>query len=79
MHDTVASMKAAQARAYMNRWKLVAEVEREELARMTPAEKFADIGRLMELAHTLGSSTHTDEQVDEVRRRWVRLVERMGC
>ena len=71
-------MNAADARAYMNRWQLVAEVEREELARKTPAEKFADISMLMDLAYALGGATHTDDQIEQVRRRWVRLVERLG-
>jgi hypothetical protein len=71
-------MNAADARAYMNRWQLVAEVEREELARKTPAQKFADTAMLMSLAYALGGSTHTDEQVEEVRSRWRQLVERWG-
>ena len=71
-------MNAADARAYMNRWGLVAEVERDELARKTPAQKFADTAMLMSLAYALGGSTHTDEQVEEVRRRWTRLAELLG-
>lgn len=71
-------MNAADAHAYVNRWKVVAEAEREERARATLAEKFRDTGMLMELAYALGGTTHTDEQVEEVRRRWVRLGERMG-
>jgi hypothetical protein len=70
-------MNASDARAYMDRWQLVAEVERAELARRTPAEKFADIGVLMDLAGALGGATHTDEQIAEVRRRWVQLVDRL--
>ena len=71
-------MNADDLRAYKKRWEKVAEVEQRELARMSPAEKFADLAMLMSVARALGGSNDADEEVDEVRRRWNLLAERMG-
>ena len=57
---------------------MVAEVEQRELARMSPAQKFADIAMLMDLARELDGSAEMDEEVEQVRRRWSLLAERMG-
>jgi hypothetical protein len=72
-------MNADDLRAYKNRWALVAEVERAELAKMTAAEKFADTAMLMRVARSLGGlSGDEDDGVIEVRRRWNLLAERLG-
>jgi hypothetical protein len=71
-------VNAADIRAYKKRWEMVAEVEREELARTSPAQKFADVAMLMGVARALGGSTDGDEEVEQVRRRWALLAERMG-
>jgi hypothetical protein len=71
-------MDANEIRAYKKRWELVAEVEREELERMSPAQKFADLGMLMGVARALDGSVDEDDEVDQVRRRWNLLAERMG-
>jgi hypothetical protein len=71
-------MNAADVRAYKLRWELVAEAEREELERMSPAQKFADLAMLVEVAHALGGATSEDEATEQVRRRWNLLAERMG-
>jgi hypothetical protein len=72
-------MNADDLRAYKNRWALVAEVERAELAKMSAAEKFADTAMLMRVARSLGGlSEDEDDGVIEVRRRWNLLAERMG-
>ena len=71
-------MNPADLRAYKKRWELVAAVEQEELAQSTPAQKFADVAMLMDVARALGDSTDGDEEVDLVRRRWNLLAERLG-
>jgi hypothetical protein len=71
-------MNADDLRAYKLRWKLVAEVEREEIARLSPAQKFADLAMLMGVARALAGSTDEDEETAQVRRRWNLLAERMG-
>jgi len=71
-------VNAADIRAYKKRWEMVAEIERKELALTSPAQKFADVAMLMGVARALGVSTDGDEEVEQVRRRWVLLAERMG-
>lgn len=71
-------MNPEDIRAYKKRWELVAEVEREELERMSPAQKFRDLAMLMGVARALDSSTDMDEEVEQVRQRWNLLAERMG-
>lgn len=72
-------MNADEIRAYKKRWDLVAEVEREELTRMSTAQKFADLAMLMGVARALDDSTDRDDEVEQVRRRWNLLAERMGA
>ncbi|UQA61766.1 hypothetical protein [Polyangium aurulentum] len=73
-------MNADDIRAYKKRWDKVAEVERVEVARMSFAQKFADLSMLMEVARGLGGATaaEDEEEVALVRRRWNLLAERMG-
>jgi hypothetical protein len=72
-------VNADEIRAYKKRWEMVAEVEREELARMSTAQKFADLAMLMGVARALDDSTDRDDEVEQVRRRWNLLAERMGA
>jgi hypothetical protein len=71
-------MNAADVRAYKLRWELVAEAEREELERMSPAQKFADLAMLVGVARALGGSADDDAETEQVRGRWNLLAERMG-
>lgn len=73
-------MNADDIRAYKKRWEMVAEAEREELGRMTPAQKFADLAMLAGVARSLSRSGDVDaeKEVEQVRRRWILLAERMG-
>lgn len=71
-------MNADDLRAYRKRWEMVAEVERAELGQMSPAQKFADIATLMQVARALGGAEEEDDGAEQVRRRWCLLVERMG-
>lgn len=63
-------MSADDIRSYKRRWEMVAEVEQRELERMSPAQKFADISMLLDVARALESSAEGDEEVEQVRRRW---------
>ncbi|MFT3770254.1 MAG: hypothetical protein QM820_32905 [Minicystis sp.] len=71
-------MNADDIRAYKKRWELVAAVERQEVEQMSAAQKFADVGMLMRVARALDSSPDMDDEVEQVRRRWALLAERMG-
>jgi hypothetical protein len=63
----------AELRAWMDRWKLVNDYEREEL-RSTPVDvKFRQLATLMHSAHALGWKTSTQAEIDMVRDRWIRL------
>jgi hypothetical protein len=72
----VRSMRAEDVRAYKKRWDLVAEYQREELRKMTPAQKFEQLAMLVETARRLKWTTHTDAEIAGVRERWNRLAER---
>jgi len=71
-------VSADDLRAYKKRWEVVAEVEREELDRLSPAQKFADLAMLMGVARALGSPTDREDEVEQVRRRWNLLADRLG-
>ena len=72
-------MNAADLRAYKRRWKMVAAVDQQELVQTSPAQRFADVAMLMSVARALeGSTDGDDEEVEQVRRRWKLLAERMG-
>ncbi|WP_437747799.1 hypothetical protein WME73_24410 [Sorangium sp. So ce302] len=71
-------MNADDIRAYKKRWEMVAEVEQEELEAMSPAKKFCDLAMLMGVARGLGGSIDADKEVEQVRRRWNLLAERLG-
>lgn len=66
-------LNKADVRAWMERWKVVNELEREEL-QSTPIEaKFRRLGILMHTARALGWKTSTQSEIDTVRSRWLRL------
>ena len=70
-------MAPDDVRAYKRRWELVAEMERQEVQRMSPAQKFADQAMLMDVARALGGAAdEEDEETLQVRRRWNLLAER---
>jgi hypothetical protein len=63
-----------EAKAFAERWNVVAQAERDELRRTSSAQKFAQLAALMESARALGWQTSDPTEVDEVRARWNRLV-----
>jgi hypothetical protein len=74
-------MSKAEAQAYVARWNLVNEAEREEL-RTTPMEvKFRQFESLMRMAIALGwteSPAAEEAEVAAVRERWNRLRRAYG-
>lgn len=66
-----------QARAYVRRWELVNEREREELRAMTIDEKLRQVAMLMASAKALGWDERLDAEDAEVRERWRLLRERL--
>jgi hypothetical protein len=67
-------MKDEDAKAFVERWRLVACAEREELRQQSLAEKFAQLSKLVDSARALGWETTDPAEVEAVRARWNRLV-----
>lgn len=66
-------MTREEARAWKERWRAMRELEIEEL-RNTPMEtKFRQLAAMMQSARVLGWRTSTPEEIERVRRLWVRL------
>jgi len=65
-----------EARAFVDRWRLVAEAERDELRRTPMKSKFAQLAALMASARALGWETTDPAEVEVVRARWAHLRER---
>lgn len=72
------TLSTRDARAFVERWALVAEAEREELRRQPLEEKLAQLAVLVESARALGWETTDDAEVEGVRRRWCALVAKHG-
>jgi hypothetical protein len=66
-------MDREQARAYVERWKLVNETEIRELRETSVETKFRQLAALMESALALGWTTTDEAEVEAVRERWNRL------
>lgn len=71
-------MTRAEARAFVRRWRLVNEMERQELRATPPAVKFRQMAELMALGKQLGWDKALAEGDDEVRERWNRLRKAYG-
>lgn len=67
-------MDPDQARAYTERWHVVAEAERAELRSTSLEQKLRQLSQLMESARSLKWATTDAREVDEVRARWNRLA-----
>lgn len=62
-----------QAAAYVARWRLVREFEREELRRTSPGVKLQQVEVLAEMAETLGWRKALEADDERVRDLWQRL------
>lgn len=63
----------AEARAWLDRWRLVNESEIQEIRAASIDTKFRQLAAMMQTAIVLGWATSTPEEIDAIRRRWVRL------
>jgi hypothetical protein len=66
-------MTKAEARAWMARWQLVNEAERNELQATPPEVKLQQIATLMSWVKPLGWTEALAAEEAEVRERWMRL------
>jgi exopolyphosphatase/pppGpp-phosphohydrolase len=71
-------MTKAQARAYVDRWRLVNQHEIRELRAMTLEEKLRVAAQLHEVGKHIGWNGHRERGVAEVRQRWQRLRRTYG-
>ncbi len=68
-------MTREQARDYVSRWERVAEFKRQEVRRMTPAEKLDTLNRLMQWAEFFGYRETPISDKREIWERWNHLRE----
>ncbi|MBP7962570.1 MAG: hypothetical protein KBG20_04390 [Caldilineaceae bacterium] len=66
-------MSAEEARAYIDRWKAVAEIEQRELQAATIQEKWRQLNAIKRLADGLGITREDDDGKMEVYLRWAKL------
>ncbi len=64
-------------RDYVERWQAVAEREKEERRLLSPHQRWQQLRALIALAEELGLNwrEQNEQEVAEVRRRWVHLKE----
>jgi hypothetical protein len=66
-------MTPDEARAYLQRWELLREVEAAELRRTPMETKLRQLAALMAARDVFGPEPDREEQVLLVRERWARI------
>jgi len=69
-------MDIGDIRFYVERWKAVEEIERQELRSASIELRWKQINAIWRLAKELGYSFEPDESEIEVYQRWAKLKER---
>ena len=72
------SLTTEQVRAYLDRWKLLHEVEAAELRRTQEVTKLLQLAALMQSRGLFGADPNRESQSQEVRERWDRIKRAMG-
>ncbi|MGQ0835083.1 MAG: hypothetical protein ACT4O5_09230 [Gammaproteobacteria bacterium] len=67
------SITPKQARDYLDRWKLVEEVEANELRTVSMETKLRQLAVLMASRNLFGDDRDRETRVREVRNRWTRI------
>jgi hypothetical protein len=67
-----------EARAFKTRWEFVGEVERTELRKASPEEKFRQLAALMSPSEEWIGKRRSDDRESKVRNRWNRLRTILG-
>lgn len=67
-----------EARAYLERWQLLRDVETAELRRTPMETKLRQLAALMAARDVFGREPDRDAQVRDVRERWARLRRALG-
>ena len=71
-------MTPSEARSYLDRWKLVREVELAELRSASTATKLQQLGALMASRHIFGADPRRQTEELEARERWADLRRALG-
>jgi hypothetical protein len=75
----MSGMTPEQAKAYLERWKLVREAEAVELQRTPMAVKFRQLAALMASRDVFGDEPQREQDIEAVRERWARLKKALGA
>ncbi len=67
------TMSKADLRAWMDRWKVVNAIEREELQNTPIETRFLQVAAMMRMARAFGWDAESQGEVEQVREIWVRL------
>jgi len=73
------STDKSDLQAWMARWKIVNDFEREELRRTPIDTKVRQLAAMMRMARALGWDAESQGEVDHVRSLWVRLKKKATC
>ena len=73
------SITPDEARAYFERWALVAAIELEELRQTSMDTKLAQLASLMASRGLFPEDPTRENGVQEVRQRWARLKQVLGA
>jgi hypothetical protein len=68
----------AEAQAFLNRWSMVRDAERDELRKTSMDIKAKQLMSLMESRELFGADAAREQEVAEVRARWARLRRVLG-
>lgn len=69
----MADISSEQAKSYLDRWRLVHEVEARELRNVSLVVKGRQLAILMASRDLFGTDTARDREVEVVRERWARI------
>ncbi len=71
-------MTREEAQDYIERWRLVRELEAVELQRTPIEAKLRQLAALMASRHLFGPEPDREKEIAEVRDRWARLRQVLG-
>jgi hypothetical protein len=71
-------MEVGDIRFYVERWKAVEEIERQELRASTVKSNWKQLNEIMRRANRLGLRRGDDDGEMEIFNRWARIRKRYG-
>lgn len=74
----MSSLTPQQAHAYLERWRLVGEMEAAELRRTPMETKLRQLAALMQARRVFGVEPSREMETEAVRERWARIKRAIG-